>query len=127
MGFLDKAKAGVSNVGSKISESADESSYNSKIRDQERAKAKALEEAGQIMYKNYLEGKTDVPADVKDLFEKAKAADAEAEKLEKEKQEMKEAAHQEREDRRAEVKAKEEKEKAEKEAAKAAAEAEKKE
>ena len=97
----------------------DEASYNSKIHDQQRAKSKALEEAGNLMFEAYKSGKCEITSEVKDLFEKAKTCDAEIEKLEKEKEEMKEKAHQEREDRRAEVKAKDEEEKAKKEAEKA--------
>ena len=119
MGFLDKVNAGISNAGSRLSQEADEASYNSKIHDQQRDKSKALEQAGQIMFDAYKEGKTEITSEVKDLFEKAKACDVEIEKLEKEKAEMIEKAHQEREDRRAEVKAKDEEEKAKREAEKA--------
>ncbi|AMH94774.1 hypothetical protein AR505_1053 [methanogenic archaeon ISO4-H5] len=119
MGFLDKVNAGISNAGSRLSQEADEASYNSKIHDQQRAKSKALEEAGNLMFEAYKSGKCEITSEVKDLFEKAKTCDAEIEKLEKEKEEMKEKAHQEREDRRAEVKAKDEEEKAKKEAEKA--------
>ena len=119
MGFLDKVNAGISNAGSRLSQEADEASYNSKIHDQQRDKSKALEQAGQIMFDAYKDGKTEITSEVKDLFEKAKACDTEIEKLEKEKAEMIEKAHQEREDRRAEVKAKDEEEKAKREAEKA--------
>jgi uncharacterized protein YbcC (UPF0753/DUF2309 family) len=126
MGFGDKLKAGMSNVNSRLNQSVDSAEYDSKISSQKRDKEKAIAEAGQKMFEAYIAGTTELTAEVKELFDKAKACDAEIEKLEKEKQEMKDAAHQEREDRRAEVKAKEEEEKAQKEAEKAQKEAEKK-
>ncbi|MCQ2079064.1 MAG: hypothetical protein MJZ38_03280 [archaeon] len=100
MGFLDKARAGLSNAGNRINQEGEEASYNSKIYDQKKAKEKALAEVGEKLYASYKEGKAEITVEVKELFEKAKTCEAEIEKLEKEKQEMIEKAKAERQERR---------------------------
>jgi ppGpp synthetase/RelA/SpoT-type nucleotidyltranferase len=52
------------------------------------------------MFDAYAEGKTELTAEVKELYEKAKACDEEIKKLEAEKEELKQKAHEEREARR---------------------------
>lgn len=97
MGLTDKLKAGVKNVDNRLGQSVDSAKYDSKISDQRGSRRKYLDEASDKMYKAYLEGKTELTDEVKDLFDKAKECDAEIEKLEKEKEEMKAKAHDERE------------------------------
>lgn len=103
MGFLDKAKAGLSNAGNYTEQKAEEARFDGKIYDQKRDKEKAVREAGEKMYAAYLDGKTEITDDVKALFEKAKACEEEIKKLEEEKQNMIDKAHNEREARRTEV------------------------
>ena len=91
MGFMDKVSAGVKNVDNRLGQSVDSAKYDSKISDQKNIKRKAIEEAGQKMFEAYLAGNCAVTDEIKELFEKAKACDAEIEKLEKEKAEMIEA------------------------------------
>lgn len=123
MGFGDKLKASLNNANSRISQSADSASYDSKINDQKRDKEKALQEAGEKMYDVYKSGKKTITDEVVALFDKAKACDAEIEKLQKE--DMISKAEKERADRNAEVKKKEEEEKKAREEAKKKEEAEK--
>ena len=97
MGLTDKLKAGVKNVDSRLGQSVDSVKYDSKISDQKSIKRKALDEAADIMFAAYLEGKAEISDAVKDLFETAKKCDAEIEKLQKEKEDMKAEAAAERE------------------------------
>lgn len=88
MGLADKLKAGVKNVDNRLGQSVDSVKYDSKISDQKATKRKALDEAADIMFAAYLEGKAEVTDAVKALFETAKKCDAEIEKLQKEKEDM---------------------------------------
>ena len=125
MGLLDKMKAGVANTGNYTSQKADEASINSKISDQKNTKKKLISESGEKMFAMYLEGKTELTDEIKEMFAKCVECDKEVEKLEAEKAEMIAKYEGERQARRDAVKEQDEKEKAEREAKKAAAEAEK--
>ncbi|MBO4502618.1 MAG: hypothetical protein J5707_03045 [Candidatus Methanomethylophilus sp.] len=125
MGLLDKMKAGVANTGNYTSQKADEASINSKISDQKNTKKKLISESGEKMFAMYLEGKTELTDEIKEMFAKCVECDKEVERLEAEKAEMIAKYEGERQARRDAVKEQDEKEKAEREAKKAAAEAEK--
>ena len=118
-------KAGVANTGNYTSQKADEASINSKISDQKNTKKKLISESGEKMFALYIEGKTELSDEIKEMFAKCVECDKEVEKLEAEKAEMIAKYEGERQARRDAVKEQDEKEKAEREAKKAAAEAEK--
>ncbi|MCQ2085317.1 MAG: hypothetical protein MJZ21_04135 [archaeon] len=120
MGFLNKAKASLSNAGNYTSQKADEASFNSKISEQKKLKTEAIEGAGQKMFDLYMHGTYAIDDEIKELFEKAVACDVEIERLEAEKADMIAKYENERQERRDKVAAEEEKEKAERAAAKAA-------
>jgi predicted RNase H-like nuclease (RuvC/YqgF family) len=98
--FTDKLKTGLKNTDSLTGQKIDEAKYDNKISEQKSQKRKAIEEAGEKMFDAYAEGKTELTAEVKELYEKAKACDEEIKKLEAEKEELKQKAHEEREARR---------------------------
>lgn len=125
MGFMDKLKTGASNTNNALEQSSKESEFNSKINDQKKQKAKLIADAGEKVFAAYLEGKTELSDEVKDMYEKCKACDAEVEKLEKEKADMIADYEAQREAKREELRQKEAEEKAAKEAAKAEKEKEK--
>ena len=120
MGLLDKMKAGAANAGNYTSQKADEATINSKISDQRNTKKKLIAESGEKMFALYLEGKTELSDEIKDMYAKCVECDKEIEKLETEKAEMIAKYEGERQARRDAVKEQEEKEKAEREAKKAA-------
>lgn len=123
MGLMDKMKTGAKNLDNRMGQSVDSAKYDSKIADQKNIKKKAIEEAGQKMFEAYVaNGSTAITDEVKELYEKAKACDAEIEKLEKEKADMIEANKAERQSNRDELAAKEEADRKAKEEAKAAEE-----
>ena len=123
MGLMDKMKTGAKNLDNRMGQSVDSAKYDSKIADQKNIKRKAIEEAGQKMFEAYIaSGAASITDEVKELYEKAKACDAEIEKLEKEKADMIEANKAERQSNRDELAAKEEADRKAKEEAKAAEE-----
>jgi len=127
MGLWDKTKTAVKNADNRMGQSVDSAKYDSKISDQKNAKKKAIEEAGQKMFEAYCEGKCELTAEVKELYDKAKACDEEIAKLEKEKADMisgNEAARQANRDALAEKEEADRKAAEEKKAAEAAAKAE---
>ena len=111
MGLGDKLKVGLSNAGSRISQSADEAGYNSRISDQKKIIDDSTKKAGELMYAEYAKGAKMITPEIEELFKAADAAKAEIEKLEAEKQEMIDKAQKERDDRRADAKARAEEEK----------------
>ena len=111
MGLGDKLKVGLSNAGSRISQSADEAGYNSRISDQKKIIDDSTKKAGELMYQEYKKGSKMISAEIEELFKAVEAANAEIEKLEAEKQEMIDKAQKERDDRRADAKARAEEEK----------------
>ncbi len=70
MGFLNKAKASLSNAGNYTSQKADEASFNSKISEQKKLKTEAIEGAGQKMFDLYMHGTYAIDDEIKELFEK---------------------------------------------------------
>lgn len=98
--FTDKLKAGIKNTDSLAGQKIDEARINSAIGDQRVAKSKLMSEAAEKMFCAYIDGATELTAEVKALFDKAKACDAEITKLEQEKKDLIDKAHSERESRR---------------------------
>lgn len=111
MGIGDKLKITVSNAGSRLSQSADEAVFNSRINDQKKTIEDSIKSAGELMFKEYENGKTKITSEIEELFKTVQKCNEEIEKLEAEKQEMIEKAQKERDDRRADAKARKEEEK----------------
>lgn len=111
MGLGDKLKVGMSNAGSRISQSADEAVFNSRISEQKKTIDDSLKSAGELMFEEFEHGNFTITPKVEELFQTVQKCKEEIEKLEAEKQEMIEKAQKEREDRRADAKARKEEEK----------------
>lgn len=88
MGLMDKMKDKAKEVDTKLGNSIDKSKLDSQIRDEERAIEKAVSEIGQKIVDALKAGKTAAEADVQELYEKIKAAEAKIEELKKQKEEI---------------------------------------
>ncbi len=111
MGLGDKIKVGMSNAGSRISQSADEAVYNGRINEQKKTIEDSIKRAGELMFDEYEKGNTAITPKVEELFKTIQECNEEIEKIEAEKQEMIEKAQKERKDRRDDAKARKEEEK----------------
>ncbi len=105
MGIGDKLKVGISNAGSRLSQSADESGFNARINEQKKIIDDSNKKAGELMFEEYNNGRNTFTNSVEELFKAVQNAKDEIEKLEAEKQEMIDKAQKERDDRRADAKA----------------------
>lgn len=87
MAFTDKLKSTIKATDSLAGQKIEEAKIEAKIADQKSQRRRHIDEAGDKMFQEYLKG-APVPDDVRELFEKAKACNAEVERLEAEKKDI---------------------------------------
>lgn len=100
MGFVDKVKTAAKNADTKLGNSIDKEKIDSKIREEEKVIKDSTAEIGKKIVEALKDGKTAADADISDLYQRIRTAEAKISDYNKQKEDIDKSASSEKEEKK---------------------------